>query len=406
MENSNPIVIEKILNDDVKTAVFNALKAIHAEKLMVKENMIVLLKPNVLNDKSPEKAATTHPAILQAVIQWVKQFNPKQIYVADSSGGISLGVTERNMQKNGIQKVCDEEKVTATSFEKTERMVFKVPNPLVLDEFPASSLLKQADLIINLPVIKTHGQCVLTCCIKNMFGTILLGNKSKTHARFSSLPQFGAALADIYSVSHPQLTIVDGYLCQEGQGPSSGDVVKLDLILAGYDPVALDTVVCKIVGIDPKKIIHIVRSEEKKLGTMDLTKVHLLGSPIESVYRKFKLPKVGGISIPLPRFFAEYTAKTLFKATVSFNPEKCQTCGVCWKNCPVNAITPPAVLQKGNVPKWNKQNCITCYCCGELCPHEAVNYKVDIAKNVLTSWFIVIVIGFILGIIALIRLFF
>lgn len=64
----NPIIIEKIQNDDIKTAVFSALKAIQAEKLMVKENMIILLKPNILNDKAPEKAATTHPAVLQAVI--------------------------------------------------------------------------------------------------------------------------------------------------------------------------------------------------------------------------------------------------------------------------------------------------------------------------------------------------
>ena len=380
------VAIQKIKNDNVKTAVFLALELINAKELMQKDNMVVLLKPNILGAKPPERAATTHPEIVRAVIKWVKQFNPKKIYLCDSSGTAKIGVTENAMKVSGLKAVCDEEGVDCVPFEKTERKIYKVPDPLELKEITSSKLLEEADIIINLPKIKTHGVCLLTCCIKNMFGTILLGNKAKTHAQSSRIERFSAALADIYSVSKPDLTIIDGYLCQEGQGPSAGDIVKMDLILAGYDPVALDTVACQITGINPNDVIHLKKAEEKHLGTMNLDKIEILGSPVKEVFRKFKKPKIRPVSAPLPRWLANYIGNQIFKARVKFNPNKCKLCATCWENCPVDAIIPPIEIKKGNIPKWNKKKCITCYCCVELCPHEAVKFKINYIKNAAFSW--------------------
>jgi len=219
-----------------------------------------------------------------------------------------------------------------------------------------------------------------------MFGTVLLANKAKTHAQAAVLERFCSALVDIYSISKPQLTVIDGYYCMEGQGPSSGDVVKLDIILAGFDGVALDSAVCKIIGFDPSEILYLEKAEQKKLGTIDLANVEILGETIESVYRKFKRPKLRPISMPLPRWLADYIGKTIFKAKVKFNREKCKLCSTCWTNCPVNAITPPIEIKKGNIPKWDSKKCITCFCCVELCPHEAVKFRINYAKNALFSW--------------------
>ena len=103
MVEKTPIAIQKIVNEDVKTAVFKSLELIDAKKLM-KDGMTVLLKPNLLQPAKPENAITTHPTILQAVIQWVKQFNPTKIYVCDSSGGFNFGEsnTERAMKEGRI----------------------------------------------------------------------------------------------------------------------------------------------------------------------------------------------------------------------------------------------------------------------------------------------------------------
>ena len=394
----NKIGITKIIEDDVKKAVFEALELINAKKLFEKPNLKVMLKPNLLIAKEPERAATTHPEVLRAVIQWIKQFNPEKILVAESSGTFKRGATEKAYKVSGIRAVCEEEGVEWTSFAKTKRKKYEVENPLVLDHIVASELLEEYDLIVNLPKIKTHGQCLLTCAIKNMFGTLILGNKAKMHARFTDKEQFNAALADIYSVSSPQLTIVDGYLCQEGKGPSAGDVVKMDLILAGYDPVAIDTTVCKIVDFDSKDVYHIGKLSKKGFGSAEC---EILGESVDQVKRKFEKPgtTVTGLSVALPRFIADYAAKTIFRSRIKFDASKCRLCGTCWENCPVDAISPPKELKKANTPTWDNDACITCYCCAELCPYEAVDFKINIVKNVLTSWLgvalLIILFGFI-----------
>ncbi len=380
------VAIKKIKNEDVKTAVFSALELINAQQLMQKNNMVVLLKPNVLMGKPAERAVNTHPEVVRAVIQWVKQFNPSKIYVSDSAGGQKPGFTEAAMKESGIQDICVEEGAICVPFEQTEREIYEVKDALELKEISSSRLIREADLIINIPKIKTHGQCTLTCCIKNMFGTVLLANKAKTHAQAAILERFCSALVDIYSVSKPQLTVIDGYYCMEGQGPSSGDVVKLDIILAGYDGVALDSTVCKIIGFDPEEILYLEKAEKKNLGTTESENIEILGETIDSVYRKFKRPKFRPISMPLPRWLADYIGKTIFRAKVKFDAKKCKLCATCWTNCPVNAITPPIDIKKGNIPKWDSKKCITCFCCVELCPHEAVKFKINYIKNAAFSW--------------------
>jgi uncharacterized protein (DUF362 family)/Pyruvate/2-oxoacid:ferredoxin oxidoreductase delta subunit len=404
MATTTKVAIQKIKNEDVKTAVFSALELIDAQHLMQKGNMVVLLKPNVLMGKPAERAVNTHPEVIRAVIQWVKQFNPLKIYVSDSAGGAKPGITEIAMQESGIQQLCEEEGAICVPFEKTERVVYEVKDALEVKEISSSSLIKEADLIINIPKIKTHWQCTLTCCIKNMFGTVLLANKAKTHAQAAVLDRFCSALVDIYSVSKPQLTVIDGYYCMEGKGPSSGDAVKLDIVLAGYDGVALDSTVCKIIGFELEEVLYLEKAEQKKLGTTNLDEIEILGDNIESVYRKFKRPKLKPISMPLPRWLADYIGKTIFRAKVKFNKEKCKLCSTCWTNCPVNAITPPDEIKKGNIPKWDKNKCITCFCCVELCPHEAVKFKINYIKNAAFSWIGLGCVAFIAIIILLIFL--
>ncbi|MBN1803565.1 MAG: DUF362 domain-containing protein [Candidatus Lokiarchaeota archaeon] len=395
----NQVAITKIKGEDVKKAVFDSLELIDAKILFDASEKVVLIKPNLLLPKKPEKAATTHPDILRAVIQWVNQFSPKRIIVGESSGTFRRGMTDRAFQVSGLAKVCEQEGVEWTAFEKTKRKTYPIQDPLVLSELTSSVLLEQADIIINLPKIKTHGQCLLTCSIKNMFGTAILGNKARTHAQFPLKERFHSALVDIYSVSQPQLTVVDGYYCQEGNGPSAGEVVKLDLVLAGFDPVGLDTVVCKIIGFNPNRVLYIQKAREKGLGTIDFK---VVGESIENVKRKFKKPRSYPISAPLPKFLARYVGKIVFRSTIKFKKDKCVLCGTCWQNCPVNAIIPPKIAIIGkNKPKREKKKCITCYCCAELCPHNAIDFKIMPYKNFLFSWLSIIATIGSLGIVGL-----
>jgi uncharacterized protein (DUF362 family) len=374
--NNNKIAITKIVNNNVRRAVFDALDLIDAKSLFSKPKMKVLLKPNLLQPKDPKYAVTTHPDVFRAVVQWVKKFNPEKIITSESSGTKKRGITDISCEISGIKAVCDEENIEWIPFERTSRKVYQVKNPLVIKEIPSSALLEDVDLIINIPKIKTHGQCLLTCSIKNMFGTLILGLKSKTHKMFPNNMEFNSILVDIYSISQPQLTIIDGFYCQEGNGPSAGDVVKMDIIVAGYDPVALDTTVCNIIDFNPHDVLHITKAEEKGLGTTDLSKINFLGENINLIKRKFKKPEQFEGFLPLPKKFNNILEKLFIFSVVRFEKSKCKLCSVCWKNCPIKAIIPPKSLIQGrSTPKWKRSKCIMCYCCAELCPHEAVDFK-------------------------------
>jgi uncharacterized protein (DUF362 family)/Pyruvate/2-oxoacid:ferredoxin oxidoreductase delta subunit len=379
--------LRKIHNDDVEQAIFQTLEDIHASHLLPREGMTILLKPNLLSAKPPERAVTTHPSIVKAMIHWLQQFSPKTIYVGDSSGGSALNSTAIALRKSGIQAVCDaEEGVICLPLEKSERKIYHVKNPLVFKEFASTSLLAEVDLIVDLPKIKTHELTMLTCAIKNMFGTVLLSNKAQMHARFTSVDDFTSALVDVYSVSKPHLIVVDGFLCQEGRGPAAGDVVKMDLIVAGYDGVAIDTLVSQLIGLDPQKVLYLAKAERQGLGSMDLTQFTFMGDPQASVSRQFKLPSSFSKGVRLPPKVSEFLGTQLFKARIGINPAKCVLCGKCWQNCPVNALTPPENKKIGEtVPLWSADTCITCYCCVELCPEEAIIFKIKPVRNLLRS---------------------
>ncbi|HEY0087551.1 MAG TPA: DUF362 domain-containing protein [Candidatus Lokiarchaeia archaeon] len=174
MNRKNQIAITKIKDDNVEKAVFETLDLINAKELFLNKKLKVLIKPNVLIAKAPERAATTHPAILKSIIKWLKQFKLESISVGESSGTFKLGATENAFEISGLKKVCEEEGVELTPFEKTTLKTYEVKNPLVLKEITASKLLEEVDIIINVPKIKTHHQCILTCAIKNMVSSWLI----------------------------------------------------------------------------------------------------------------------------------------------------------------------------------------------------------------------------------------
>jgi uncharacterized protein (DUF362 family) len=163
-----------------------------------------------------------------------------------------------------------------------ERVDLEMPNPEVLRRIRVPKIVADS-AIINSAKLKTHRQTGVTLGMKNMFGLLPDKFKAKYHAF-----NISKVVVDINSVLKPSLTVVDGFYGLEGPCPVSGYPVKMNLITAGREVVAVDATACRVMGIDPFEIYHIRQAYEKEFGEMTQDRIQLVGNSIEEVARKFR----------------------------------------------------------------------------------------------------------------------
>lgn len=353
-------------------SVASALKKIKFNKSPSKSYERVLLKPNLLIPLPPEKVATTHPLFVKAVIEFF-QDSGCEVWVGDSSGRPSQGITEKAFKISGIEKIVDETGSIFRNFQNERFVTKKIPDFHELEKAHFAKAIFEADLIVNLPKLKTHGQTFYTGAIKNCFGCIHPAERVDVHKHFNNILSFSKSLVDIYSVVKPQLNIMDAIIGMEGDGgPVNGDPKKIGLVMASTDAVALDAVSSTVVGYTPQGIPTIRNAGERSLGVDDIKKIKIAGKRLKDVLvLNFKKNSLFGVFNPL-------ATEPGFKKEFVFNPivvkSKCTKCGECIVNCPVGAI----VLKP--YPIIDRNKCIHCYCCHELC--EQCAYRLE--KKILT----------------------
>src|SRR3990172_12353520 len=231
MKSSVSIVkVHSYNEEEVWIGLRKSIDLIGGIKNFVKNGDLVLLKPNLLYGKAPEKAVTTHPSIIRGIIQIVREAGGIP-FIGDSP---SIGSLDRAAEKAGIKKVADETKCPLMEFnrpvlsEKGRGRVFK---QLEIDQ-----KVLEADVVINLPKWKTHGMMLLTLGVKNLFGFLPGPRKALWHLKAGDDRKvFAQVLVDLYQIVQPSLTILDGILGMEGNGPGSGRPIPLGLILASRD---------------------------------------------------------------------------------------------------------------------------------------------------------------------------
>lgn len=251
----------------VEKAVNDCLENLGGISKYVKKGDHVLIKPNILLAKEPEKAITTHPTVIGAIIKAVKQAGGVP-FVGDSPGGFA-GNVGRHWKVTGIEKVCNQLNTEILNFEASgvyERDVngfkYHIARP-VLD----------MDFVINVPKIKTHGLTTFTCAVKNMYGAIPGLTKVNYHEEAPGPSEFSNLVVDIYALTKPDMNIVDGIIGMDGSGPSSGNPKDLNLILASTDGVAIDSYVCHILGKDPVDVDTNKIAHERGLGEAKISNI-------------------------------------------------------------------------------------------------------------------------------------
>jgi uncharacterized protein (DUF362 family)/NAD-dependent dihydropyrimidine dehydrogenase PreA subunit len=332
----------------------------------VKSQDKVLLKVNLLLPAKPDAAICTHPKIVEAMIKLI-QSKGGEVWVGDSSGGI--GKTESAFEVSGIKSVCEKHYVRTINFDTKGVHKIDIPNGKILKELHVASALFEADLVVNMPKLKTHALTLYTGAIKNLYGTIPGGKKSEIHAiTHSDSEKFAEALIDLFSSLHVHLNLMDGIVGMEGLGPNHGKPIKSSVIVASKSAVELDAVSSTIMGYHPEDIPMLRIASQRGLGTIDLNEIPILGERLEDVKINFKKPQkiYRGLMI-LPDF-----VRNLFLESPRLpfpNKSGCTQCKICEENCPVLAV------KVNDAPEFDYEKCIRCYCCHELCPDDGIKLK-------------------------------
>jgi uncharacterized protein (DUF362 family)/Pyruvate/2-oxoacid:ferredoxin oxidoreductase delta subunit len=341
----------------VHQALATALGPLGGIGRFVRPGMRVLLKPNLLAAAGLERAITTHPALVQAVADLVEEAGGI-VLVGDSPGG--SGESGPSVwHRSGMAQVAERASACLVPFDGVEWKRLDGH-----DYFIARPVL-EPDLVINLPKLKTHIFTLYTGGVKNLFGAIPGTRKREVHCRAPGVRDFGQALVDVLELVRPGLTLMDGIVGQEGNGPGMGGTPRrYGCLAASADPVALDAVVTRALGYRPGEVLHLAQASARGLGISDLDAVRIVGEQRALDFGTVSLPSVRWyfrvptwVSVPL---------QGAVRIRPRLAPSACIGCSACVEVCPREAITP------GQPPRFDLDRCVGCFCCAEVCPQGAI----------------------------------
>ena len=283
--------------EKVLKALERAVDLLGGMESFIKAREKILLKPNLLAPALPEKSVTTHPAVFKAAAILVKRAGAKPAY-GDSPGFNSM---ESSASKCGIQEAAAELDVVAGDFSSGREISYEAGRQN--KTFTLANAVLESDGLISICKLKTHGQQKYTGAVKNQFGCVPGLLKGEYHVKIPNVENFARMLLDLNGCINPRLYIMDAIMAMEGNGPHSGRSVNVGVLLVSTDPIALDSVACRIINIDPELIPTIRLGEEMGYGVSDINKIEVLGADINTLLCKtFEIDRSDFLPKPNRRF--------------------------------------------------------------------------------------------------------
>ncbi len=335
----------------------------------------VVIKPNLIIKKPPEYAATTRPEILEAVLKILLTYNCTDIIIAESAGG---PYTEQSLEAS--YNVCKIKEVAQKYGVKlnydTSYTCVATSDGKLVKSFNMLTPITEADVIINLPKIKTHSLTGMSGAVKNYFGVIPGLQKFEMHARFPDYSEFASMLNDLaYSIVSEKLTvnILDAIIGMEGNGPTGGTPREIGCLITSVNPFNIDRIAKEIIGV--KDVLYVSESIKRGYTKENADDINVIGDDYKSfVVSDYKMPdsKPRGMAFILRKFSGGKLGKFFSPRPVI--SDRCVGCGECERSCPKHTIDMVEIKGK-KVAAISLDNCIRCFCCQELCPVRAIDIK-------------------------------
>lgn len=277
---------------EIIDAVRYALDLIGGIGSFVKPGNSVVIKPNLAYPYPPP--ATTDPRVVEAVAKLCKEAGAVEVWIGDSSSysckdilGYGKWSNKDVIRETGMDRAAKNSGAVIKDFDFEPWIEVNIPEGIILRKVEIASPMLEADVVINIPAMKTHFETLVTLGIKNYHGIIPDRYKIIFHK-----DEINQKLVDIHKAVQTHLTIMDGLVGMEGLGPRLGSNVNMNLILASSDVVAVDAVACAVMDIEPDEVETIRLADTQGIGIGRLADIKIAGAPVKEVRRSFSRPDV------------------------------------------------------------------------------------------------------------------
>lgn len=360
----------------VKPALEEALNAVNGLDF-VEPGMKIIIKPNLVSFKKPDAAATTHPALLEALVEMLLA-RGADVTIGDSPGGPhSLPLLNRVYAATGMDRL---EKLGAKLNRNMNEKTVDFPEGKVLKNFTYTEYLDEADAIIDFCKLKSHGMLGMSAAVKNLFGTIPGLKKPEVHYKFQNDAEFADMLVDLNEYFKPRLAICDAVVGMEGNGPTAGTPRQIGAIIASKSTYYADVVGAELIGMNIDGLPTLQAAYERGFAPASSKNLRVYGDICALTVDDFKAPPVRGLSFMRKGNVLHFISKAALEHKPTLKKRLCAGCGECARMCPAKAIE-----MKNKKPHINREKCIRCFCCQEFCPRAAMVAHRPLAAKVLNK---------------------